>query len=139
MMKAFTPLMLIHMDTTMFLAQLWGPVLVAVGVGFFWSRSFYVRIYRDMEKAPFAVLFFGMAAISAGVAQVLAHNAWDTLPEVIVSLLGWGLLLKGLVCTVAPGIADRGGDIVVESKLMPAAGASVLIIGAYLSWLGYFV
>jgi hypothetical protein len=96
-------------------------------------------VSRDMEKAPFAVLFFGMAAISAGVAQVLAHNAWDTLPEVIVSLLGWGLLLKGLVCTVAPGIADRGGDIVVESKLMPAAGASVLIIGAYLSWLGYFV
>ncbi len=127
------------MDTTMFLAQLWGPVLFAVGVGFFWSKSFYLKIYRDLEKAPFAVLFFGMAAIAAGVAQVLFHNVWDTLPEVIVSLLGWGLLLKGIVCTVAPNIADKGGDFAVDSKAVPAAGAVVLVIGAYLSWLGYFV
>ncbi len=127
------------METTMFLAQLWGPVLFAVGVGFFWSKSFYLKIYRDLEKAPFAVLFFGMAAMAAGIAQVLAHNAWETLPQVIVSLLGWGLLLKGIVCTVAPSIADKGADFAVDSKVIPAAGAVVLLIGAYLSWLGYFV
>jgi len=125
--------------TTVYIAQVWGPVLLAVGLGFFVSRKYYERIYRDLEKAPFAVLFFGMFAMAAGIVHILAHNAWDTFPQIVVSLIGWGLLLKGLVCTIAPGMADRSGDWVLSAKLVPTAGIGALVLGAYLSYIGYFV
>lgn len=126
------------MDTTIFLAQVWGPVLVAVGLGFFISRSYYVKIYRDLEKAPLAVLFFGMFAMAAGVMHLLVHNTWGSPQQIVVSFLGWGLLLKGAVCTVVPKWADRGGDWALDAKVVPAAGGLALILGVYLSWVGYF-
>lgn len=127
------------MDITIFLAQLWGPIMVAVGLGFFFSQKYYVRIYRDLEKAPFAVLFFGMFAMMVGILQVQVHTVWNTLPEIIVSLLGWTLLVKGVVCTTFIGLADRGGDWALSARIVPLAGAGALILGMYLSWIGYFI
>ncbi len=125
------------METTVFLAQVWGPILVAVGLGFFVSRAYYVKIYRDLEKAPFAVLFFGMFAMAGGIIQILMHNVWSSLPEVAVSFLGWGLLLKGIVCVVVPKVADRGGDFALHAKIVPSVGGFALLVGVYLSWIGY--
>ena len=39
------------METTLFLAKLWGPAILAVGIGVFFSRSYYIKIYRDLEKS----------------------------------------------------------------------------------------
>ncbi len=126
------------MDTTVLLAQLWGPAVLAVGLGIFVSRSYYVRIYRDLEKDALAVLILGMVAMVAGTAQVLAHNVWDTFPEIVVSILGWGTLVKGTLFVVAPRFVDRMGDRWADMRLIPAAGALMLAVGAYLTWFAYF-
>lgn len=125
------------MDTTTFLAQIWGPTIAAVALGVFVSRRFYVKIYRELEKESLAVLIFGMAAIAAGIAQILFHDIWGTLPEIIISLLGWGLLLKGLLFAIVPGFVDKAGDFEAKSKLIPATGILMLIVGIYLTWYGF--
>lgn len=112
--------------------------MVAVGLGFFFSWKYYVKVYRDLENSFFAVLFFGMFAMAAGIAHILAHNVWGNLSQAVVSFLGWALLAKGIVCVVFPGVADRGGDWALGAKIVPAAGTAALILGAYLSWIGYF-
>jgi hypothetical protein len=126
------------MDATMLLAQIWGPVMIAVGLGFFTSPAYYSKVYRDLEKAPFAVLFFGMFAIAAGILQLQVHTIWNTLPQIVITLLGWGLIVKGVICVTFPALADRGGDWALDAKVVPAAGAVILLLGAYLSWIGYF-
>ena len=133
----FANIILEHMDITVFLAQMWGPAMRAVGLGFFVSRKYYVKIYRDLEKETFALLVFGMAGIAAGIAQVSIHNVWDTVPQIIVSLLGWALIVKAAVFAIAPNVVDQWGDWAADSKLIPVAGTFVLIIGAYLSWFAY--
>ena len=125
------------MDITIFLAQVWGPILLAVGVGVFFSRSYYIKIYRDLENSPLAVLVFGMAAMAAGIAQLHFHNSWNTFPEIIVSFLGWGLLIKGAVFLIAPSFVDRAGDEWANHKLIPLAGGIMLLIGAYLTWFAF--
>ena len=127
------------MDITTFLAQIWGPILIAIAFGFFFSTKYYIRIYRDLEKESFAVLFFGMVAMAGGIAHILAHNIWGNLSQIIVSLLGWGVLIKGIICVAFPKLADRGGEWALNTKVVPAAGIIVLILGAYLSWVGYFM
>ncbi len=127
------------MDVTSLFAAVWGPVLVAVGLGFFCSTEYYRKIYRDLEQGSFAVLFFGMFAMAAGIVHILIHNVWDSLPQILVSLLGWGVLIKGIICVTFPKFADRGGDWALNTKLVPAAGATILVLGVYLSWVGYFM
>lgn len=128
------------MELTTFLAQLWGPGLLAFGLGFFMSREYYVRVYKDLDKATLAVLVFGMAAIAAGLAQVTAHSVWNTLPEIVVSLLGWGLLAKGTVFAISPKTVDRAGNWWGRNpQMLSLAGAAMLLMGAYLSYVGYMM
>lgn len=126
------------MDTTIFLAQLWGPAILAVGVGVFVSRNYYIKIYRDLEKDALAVLLFGMVAMTTGVAHILAHNVWGSFIEGLVSFLGWGLFLKGTLFVVAPNIVDKAGNFWVNKKLIPIAGLLTLVAGIYLVWFGHF-
>ena len=127
-------------STTMFLAGLWGPAILAVGIGFFVSREHYLRIYRDIQREPFALLVFGMAGIAAAIAQISVHNVWDTLPEMLISFLGWAMLLKSLSFMIMPNIADKLSDIgASKSTLITTAGVIMLVAGGYLTWLAYMV
>jgi hypothetical protein len=126
------------MELTQSLAQLWGPVIVAVGIGMFTSRDYYLKVYTDIERAPFSVLMFGMLAMVLGIIHVQLHNVWSTLPQIVISVIGWGLFAKGTVALVAPRIFDRAGDWWVERKLLTASGVLTLAIGGYLSWIGYW-
>lgn len=126
------------MTITTFLAAIWGPVLLAAGLGFFVSTKYYLSIYRDMEKQVFAVFFFGLFAMATGILHIFIHNVWGGVSEIVVTLFGWGLLIKGILCVTFPGLADRSGDWVLAAKLVPAAGVLALLLGMYLSWIGYF-
>jgi len=127
------------METTFFLAHLWGPILLAAGFGMFFNRAYYARVYRDLEQDAFAVVFFGMAAMAAGITQVLAHNTWHSFPEILISLLGWGLLLRGIVCTAFPKLAERSAKRALKAHLLPYMGIIVFLLGMYLSWFAYLV
>lgn len=127
------------MELTYMLAQIWGPILLAIGVGFFLSSAFYKTVYGELEKESFAVLFFGMIAMAVGIAHVMVHNTWDSLAEIVVSLLGWALLVKGIVCVVAPRLADKMSDMMVASRVVPMAGIGALLLGGYLTWIGYLM
>lgn len=125
------------METTIYLMQIWGPILLAVGLGFFVSKKYYTSLYRDLDKQSFAVFVFAMFAIAFGIVQVQAHNTWGSFAEIVVSLLGWGLLVKGIMFAIWPDFVDRAAEWESKSKLIPVAGALMLILGAYLTWVGY--
>jgi hypothetical protein len=125
-------------NLTVFLAQLWGPAILAVGLGVFLSRRYYLKIYRELEKDSLAVLAFGLMAMAAGTAQVLFHNAWDSFAAGLVSFLGWATLAKGALFVVAPGLVDASGDYWASRKLVSLSGLLCLAGGAYLVWFGYF-
>lgn len=125
------------MYITLFFTQLWGPVLLAIGLGIFISRTYYVKLYRDLEKNSLAVLSLGIMFMIVGIIQTASHNVWQTLPQIIISVLGWVTLLKGFVFLAIPKIVDRAGDWEAKSKLIGVAGGAMLVIGVYLTYLGF--
>lgn len=124
---------------TIFLAQLWGPALLAMGVGIYVSRGYYTKIYRDIEKEPLALLLFGFVGMAAGIAHIQAHNVWGNLPEIVISFFGWALLAKALVFLIKPKLADEWGNKISGNNMIPTATAIAVILGGYLTWVGYFM
>ncbi len=125
------------MNTTLFLASIWGPALLAVTAGVFSNKAFYSKVYRDLEKDVLAVFLTGMVLIVLGLVQIQGHNVWGTLPEKLISLLGWGSLVKGLTFVIAPGLVDSAGDRWAKYNLIPLAGVAMLVIGGYLTYIAY--
>ena len=126
-------------STTILLAQFMGPVLLAAGVGIFLSRDYYMKVYRHFENETLAVMMGGIVALAAGIAVVLYHNAWATIPEVLVSLLGWVMVLKGFMLLAFPKTVNRFGDAIVKTNTyFTVAAIFALVVGGYLSWIAFF-
>jgi len=122
----------------MVLAQIWGPILLALGVGVYLSPSYYVKVYRNLENETLAVMMAGIAALAVGIVQVMYHNVWATLPEIVLSLLGWATLLKGLILLAYPKMANDFGDMVAEGNFFRIAAGVSIVLGGYLTYLAYF-
>jgi len=128
------------METTIFLASIWGPAMLAIGLGMFINRDHYAKIYRELSREPFTLLVFGLAGITVGIVQISIHNVWETLPEMLISLFGWLLLIKGVTSTVMPALAERSGRWIAENtQMLNISGAVLVVIGAYLTWSVYFM
>lgn len=125
------------MDITTYLASIWGPVMLAVALGVFMNAAYYRKVYRDLEQDTLAALVFGMLAMAIGIMQVQVHNLWDTVPQILVSLLGWAVLLKGAAFLLAPKLVDSMGDRWANMKLIPVAGTAMLLLGGYLTYIAY--
>lgn len=126
------------MDITETLAQIWGPMLIAIGVGILFSANYYKKIYRDLESEPLAVLGLGMVLMAVGIMQVLVHNVWASIPQIVISLVAWGTLLKGVVLVTFPRLVDQVGNKVAVSGIIPVVSVGALALGAYITWIGYF-
>ena len=125
------------METTMFLAQLWGPALLAVGVGLLLNRADYKKVYKGVSNEPLATLAFGLLAMTIGLAQILTHNIWNSTAAIVVSLLGWSAFLKGIVCIIAPGSTAAWAHRFEKVKPLGISGVFAVITGVYLIWIGF--
>ena len=98
-------------------------------------HALFTRIGRTPELAG-----LGIAAIHLplGLLIVAFHPVWDW-PGIVVTLVGWGLLLKGAIHLTMPGMAERSlklpgeGDAAVRRYRV--AGLAMLPFVALLGWI----
>ena len=81
-------------------------------------------------KGRAGVFLNGMLSLFVGSLIVAFHNVWTGLP-VVLTVVGWGQVLKGLISLTAPGIGGRGIARVSEDRAgeFILAGVVLLAIG----------
>ncbi|MBN2087803.1 hypothetical protein JW758_05635 [Candidatus Peregrinibacteria bacterium] len=124
-------------DITIFLAQIFGPVLGFVGLGILLNQGFYMKAFKDLTKESFGLVMNNMAMIAIGVVLVMKHFLWGSLPEVLISLVGLAFLVKGALLAIMPKAFDSFIKSVLSKELMMFAGGLWLVGGAYLSYVGF--
>jgi hypothetical protein len=91
---------------TIFLSRLIGIFSLLVAVTMASHRDVTVDTVTALIHNPPAVLIAGVIAVAIGLAIVLGHNVWSGGPlAVIVTLVGWYSLLKGLVLFLLSPVA----------------------------------
>jgi vacuolar-type H+-ATPase subunit I/STV1 len=86
------------------------------------------------------MLVLGIITVIAGLAMVLAHNIWrgGALP-VVVTLVGWLALIKGLLILILP--ADAVAEILMSwlrhPQLFYVSMILPLLLGIYLTYCGF--
>lgn len=122
---------------TLFLGRMIAPYLLASGLGFLFSFKFYERLLRNSDKSdPLTVNLSGMIHFLLGMAIVLQHNLWGNVLEILVTLFGFGLILKGLTLIVLPNLTMKSSRVTV--KYLYFSGTTFLVLGLYLGYLSYF-
>jgi hypothetical protein len=126
-------------DVTLYIAQILGPITLVIGIGILANPGYYRRLYKNLEEHGLVLLISAIAGIAVGLAIVLSHNAWNTTPEILVSLLGWIILIKGVVLAVFPKTIEGLAASLARIKgLFTIAAAIYLVLGGYLTYVAYF-
>jgi hypothetical protein len=130
------------MNTSRSLARLMGPILLVIGIGMAFGLMMEGAGYSSVLKefiANRALIFLtGVLALLAGVAIVHVHNVWVSDWRVIVTVLGWLLVLRGVMLLVFPLTVQVFGDRVAASEAGVTAGAALtFVLGAILCVMGY--
>ena len=126
-------------DTTLLVIRLMGPVYLVVGLGFLLSKDYYKGMVTTMRNENMAMLLAGMVAMIIGLLLVMNHNYWSTLPEILVSLLGWGSLVKGGIILLKPNAFDGMLKYFMSDKVLGVSGVIVGVLGLYFMVVGYFI
>ena len=96
-----------------------------------WVR-FFLAVREQGEIAPF---LNGYVHMPLGLMIIAFHNLW-TWPQVIVTLIGWSLTLKGAVNFLAPSIAAKGLARISIGRAWEfrVAGLVALAIAGAIAW-----
>lgn len=125
-------------STTTFLLQLIGPIGLIIGISLWINPKFYKNLIKSMEKEPIGLYIASLGAMTIGLSIILKHNLWTTTPEIIISLLGWILFLKGILLAFSPIQMYKISKKLVKSSFIVWGGTFWIILGAYMCWLGFF-
>lgn len=128
------------MGNTLFISRILGPCMLVIGAGIMFNRQAYQKVMEDYCKNAALVFFGGVAALVIGLVIVLSHNVWEASWRVIVTLYGWGGIVKGIWLTVLPETVPKFMQAYSKNKaLLAAHSLLVIVLGACLTALGYFV
>jgi hypothetical protein len=127
------------METSIFLAKLLGPILFVVGLGLLVNRAAYQVVAEEVVKSRALLFLAGALNLVAGLAIVLAHNEWDLSWQVIITIIGWFLLIRGFLRILVPQqIGDFLSRILARGpQVLVGSGVVALLVGAFLAWKGY--
>ena len=129
-----------NLNLTLLLARFWGFVFLIAGVSMFFKRKMLMAILRDVIHHRTLIYAIGWVELLIGLVFVMIHNVWfgSALP-VIVSILGWLLLLEGLLSVFIP---RKNAALIFEwlhrKKVFYLIAVCYVVLGVYLAYLGFF-
>lgn len=127
-------------ETTQFLAQLMGPITFIVALSAGLKTREYMAWFKQIDQEEPYVFLQGMIELTVGLAVVLNHNLWDSLPQAIISIFGWAMIVEGTLMLLISKLSLRRALLKATTPaLMRLAVIIGLAAGAYLTWAGYML
>jgi hypothetical protein len=120
------------------IAGLIGPTLVALAAALLINLSSISALVEPVSHDPALVLVSGVLSFVAGLAVVRVHNHWSGDWAVLVTILGWLLLIGGLVRMLFPiWLAGMAATLGQRTGFIAGEAVVLLLIGAFLSYNAY--
>ncbi len=117
--------------------QAFGLAYLAIGLGILINPGFYKKIMASLSEQPMSVYFAGALAFVVGFLLVTFFNVWEWSWSLVITILGWLSLVKGMLLFLFPkAMVNMASSC---KKGMMAKGIIVLIIGIVLALLGFSV
>lgn len=124
------------MILSLFLAQLLGIFLTVTCASALFNHKLVSRLIKELSENYTLIIFSGFVSLLVGLLLVLLHNVWTYDWRVLITLIGWLAVVKGIARLFFPDkvlkIAAR-----VSLNFYLIICAVFLLIGVYLTYIGF--
>lgn len=126
------------MEVSFFLARIFGVYLIITALAVMVNKDRYKNAYKELKRDKLETHVMGAIALILGLLTVAFHNVWIGWP-ILITLLGWAMLLKGAVVLIAPDLMIKFSKDMGWASSTHLYGFAGIIIGAFLIYIGFFV
>jgi len=118
--------------------QIISIVYIAVGIGIFINPGFYKKLFEDFIENAAVLYLGGITALVVGYLILAFHNTWTMDLSVIITIVGWLALIKGIVILIRPNIMIKLSKAMVQKEnILKIEAIAVIILGLAFSFLGF--
>jgi len=90
------------MGPSILVAKILALTYISAGIAALSGKISFSKMIEEYENSPALLFVTGFIAISLGMLLVEYHNIWRANWTVLVTLVGWGMLLKGVALIAFP-------------------------------------
>lgn len=119
-----------------YLAEVWGISIVVVSLACLIKDGQLKRLFVSLETEDNFFLW-GLISLVIGIAMILAYNVWASNWQVIITILGWLALIKGLALLFAPGMLKKWAKKIENAPFLPYALVIMTLIGLVITYFGF--
>ena len=118
--------------------QVFSLVYLTIGIGILINSDFYKKLFTDFIESAVSLYFGGVMALVIGYLIVAFHNTWTADLSVIITILGWIALIKGILILVRPKLMIAMTIAIMKNeKFLKIEAVVIIIMGLALSFLGF--
>ncbi|PIR46889.1 MAG: hypothetical protein COV07_01925 [Candidatus Vogelbacteria bacterium CG10_big_fil_rev_8_21_14_0_10_45_14] len=126
------------MELSLYLARLFGVYLVLEGLVLLVRQGFLHRVLRDLVRTTALRYLIGILVVLAGASIVFYHNIWQEGYVGLVTLIGWLLLVKGVLYLFIPERTLRNLVRALDKRHWYVVfGVFCMAVGLYLVKMGF--
>lgn len=123
------------MDTSIVLAEVIGAAFVLVGLTTL-NKNYITAVMGDLERSKGLTWLTGVVTFVLGAIIVGLYNVWSSDWQVVITIIGWLMILKGAFITLLPNSSMSFYRKVGSNALIVVAGIVAIIIGLVLFYMG---
>ena len=123
------------MDISIFFAQLWGGFFVVFGLLFIITRQLGKTIEMTDDKA--FVISTGYITFIMGLVTVILHNLWVSDWRIVITILGWSTLIKGIMKISFPEQIHKQAQRFKVKQVLSVV--FLLLLGVWLLLMGFSI
>lgn len=125
--------------TRMF-ARVMGPFLTIVPTTVAVRGHDMEVLFNEFKANPMWSWLYGAILLAGGLLIVAFHQYWRSPAAIIVSVVGWFFLIRGLLLLTVPRVYDAGGNAIYSSGAVAVIWvlfACLAAAGLYLTYVGW--
>lgn len=120
--------------------QLLGLAYLAAGLGMLINPTFYKRMIDQMVDSPPVIYVSGFMTLAVGYLLIAFYSTWGVDLRLILTVIGWIALFKGLSAIILPELFVRFSRGFIRSgKTVIGAGLVMTALGIVILYVGFFV
>ncbi len=126
------------MEISRFLGKVIGLYLIIVSIAILINMPKFVSTVNELINNVPLMFVTGFFTLVLGLLLVVSHNIWQWNWRVIITIIAWISLLKGISIVLYPEIIDHATHWFVENSTFGYITGSIdLILGLILCYFGF--
>lgn len=126
------------MNISKFLAKVIGLYLLIVSIALLTNQQQFTLAINNLINNSALMFVIGFFTIILGILLVVSHNVWEMNWRILITLIGWIALLKGISILIFPQYMDKISLVFIQNPHFAyAAGGVDLLLGLILCYYGF--